>query len=134
MKILLLTLLLFTGITAQTLSIPNMDESGTFVVPVEIYNPAGMIAYQFHIATDAARPVSCESAVETFAVNCNVVGNTMYVGGYSGYELEESGVLVNITFRAGKKGCSAVTISENMLFNIFGLIDSEVSNGKVCLN
>jgi hypothetical protein len=136
MKTLLLILLLAIGINAQTLSIPTMYETPgeVFTVGVELHQPSGIIAYQFHISTEVARPISCSSAVESFAVVCNVDGNTMHVSGYSGYELEESGVLLNITFKAGKKGCSPFVITEAMLFNIFGFIDSDVSTGKLCVS
>jgi hypothetical protein len=135
MKTLLLTLLLTMGVNAQTLSVPTMYEApgDVFTVPVTLYEPSGIIAYQFHIGTDAATPLGCSTGVENFAVVCNRVGNTMYVSGYSGYELEEGGVLVNITFKAGKTGCAPVVIDEQMLFNIYGLIDSENSAGKVCV-
>lgn len=127
MKLLLILALAISTMAQSVVMAPILDVSPreTFTVPIEIDEVEGLFAYQFSLAFDRTVMVPfgynpCEPAdfTEGFSVNCNVVDGVIRVSGYAGHEVTGSGPIVNVLFKARKKGCGELKLSDTMAWAI----------------
>lgn len=137
MKTLLIILLFAVNSFAVNIYIPEgmeADVGDVFDVPVYAQDVSGVFAVDLNIVFDPniAKPKGSNFGCSTgtdLEINCNVIGNTLLVSMFGAYPIQEDGELLSVQFKAVKAGDTPFVFTLNNLFNQYGLVKTEATNG-----